>query len=348
MWALLAVPVLAVLCRVAAWRRERALARLGDAAVVSRLFPAAAPSWRRRRDWALLAALTLVALAAARPQYGRTEQTMKRAGIDALIALDTSKSMLAQDVKPNRLERAKESLKILVRALQGNRVGIIAFAGTAFLNCPMTQDIGMANMILDSLDADSIPVGGTDLSQAIKTAMGAFERGGYGTPVLVLITDGEDNEGKGLEAAKEAAKLGMRIFAIGVGTEQGAPVPDAANVYKETKTGTKVISRMDISGLAKLAEVTGGEAYAAGTDPARAVDAIARKIGRLEKADLESSKLVIHQDRSAWFIAPALALLLWAMLSRPRGMKDEGATNAGAAGAAAGAGARTKSARAGA
>lgn len=317
LWALAALPLLMGLAWVSAWRRRRAMARLGDSPVVAELFPATAFAWRRRRDIALILSLALLTLAAARPQYGRVEQSVTRAGVDVLIAMDTSTSMLAQDVKPNRLEKAKESLKLIVRALQGNRVGIIAFAGSAFLNCPMTQDIGMANLILESLDTNTIPVGGTDLGQAITTAIGAFSRGGFGTPVLVLITDGEDNEAKGLEAAKEAAKIGMKIYAIGMGTEAGAPVPDAEKVYKETSQGTKVISRMDITGLARIAQATGGEAYAAGTDPTRAIDAVARKINRLQKSDLESSRMVIYQDRHGWFVAPALMLLIWAMISRP-------------------------------
>lgn len=318
LWALLIVPVLVGLCVAARRKRATAMQNLGDPELLERLYPESVRLWRRGRErWGIIA-VTLLIVASSRPQYGRIEQTIRRSGVDMLIALDTSASMLAKDVQPNRLEKARECLKWLLRRSQGNRVGIIAFAGDAFLNCPMTLDHSLAELVLESLDTTSIGVGGTDLGRAIKAATGAFERGGgSGTPVLVLITDGEDNEGLGLEAAQEAAKAGLIIHAIGIGTETGAPVPDAEAGYKESSEGTKVNSRMDIAALEAIAEATGGAAYAAGSNPIPAVEAIAHRIGVLEKSDLESRRIVIYQDRYEWFLAPAIVLLLWILISRP-------------------------------
>lgn len=318
LWALLVVPVLAGLCVAARSKREEAMQSLGEPTLLERLYPESVRAWRRSRERWGLVAVTLLIVAAARPQYGRIEQTIRRSGVDMLIALDTSASMLAKDVQPNRLEKARESLKWLLRRSQGNRVGIIAFAGDAFLNCPMTLDHSLAELVLESLDTSSIGVGGTDLGRAIKAATGAFERGGgSGTPVLVLITDGEDNEGLGLEAARDAAEAGLIIHAIGIGTETGAPVPDADTGYKESSEGTKVNSRMDIAALEAIAEATGGAAYAAGSNPIPAVEAIAQRIGVLEKSDLESRRIVIYQDRYEWFLAPAIIMLMWILISRP-------------------------------
>ncbi len=269
-----------------------------------------------------LAVFSLLAFSSARPQYGRIEQNITRSGVDVIIALDVSPSMMAEDVKPNRLAKAKESLKGLIRRLKGNRVGIIAFAGDAFLNCPMTLDLSLANLVLEALDANSIGVAGTDIGKAIHVAVGAFERGGVGTPALVLLTDGEDNEGQGLKAAQAAAEKNVRIFTIGIGTEIGAPVPDKLRGYKETVQGTKVTSKMDATSLKAIAEATGGAAFLAGSNPVGAVDEVARQLNELQKTKLESTKLVIYQDRYAWFVAPALILLAWLLISRPEQSGD--------------------------
>ncbi|MBI3735304.1 VWA domain-containing protein [Candidatus Sumerlaeota bacterium] len=299
-------------------RRARTAGLIGSPALVAQLYSVSVQSWRRRRFILSLLIFSLIAFSAARPQYGRIEQVVRRSGVDVLIALDTSRSMLAQDVRPSRLEKAKESLKWLLRRLKGNRVGIIAFAGESFLNCPMTLDFSLADLVLESLDTNSVGVPGTDLGKAIRAAKGAFERGGSGRPALVLITDGEDNEGEGLAAAKEAASSGLVIYAIGIGTESGAPVPNENNQgYKQTAEGTKVNSKLDMTGLAAIAQATGGAAYAAEDSPMAAIEAVARNINGLEKAELESKRLVIYQDRFSWFLAPAVICLIWLLISQP-------------------------------
>lgn len=317
LWSLTVLPVLALVGWLAARRRRRSIEKIGQPALVAQLIPEPIPKWRARRTWAGLWIYALVAFAAARPQYGQTEQTIKRAGVDVIIAIDTSSSMLATDVKPNRLERAKESLKRLVNRFAGDRVGIIAFAGDAFLLCPMTLDHSLASLVLQSVDETSVGVPGTDLAKAIDVAGKAFERGSAGSPVLVLLTDGEDNEGQGKGAAERAAKSGMVIYAIGIGTERGAPVPDATKGYKESEDGTKVISKLDLNGLSAIAKATGGEAFDGGDNPVSAVNSVALRIDRMQKSELESKKLTIYQDRYGWFIAPAIVLLIWLLISRP-------------------------------
>lgn len=317
LWAFAFFPVLVLLAWLAHRRRRSAMARAGDPALVIRLSDPSVSIWRRRRTLASLAIFLLLAFSAARPQYGRVEQTIKRSGIDLIVAIDTSPSMLATDVKPSRIEAAKEALKRLLGRMRGNRVGIVAFAGDAFLLCPMTLDGSLASLVLDSVGSDTISAAGTDIGRAIEVAQGAFERGGSGSPILVLITDGEDNEGRGLAAAKKAAVTGTRIFAIGIGTDRGAPVPDSKSGYKETAQGSKVVSRLDMAGLKAIADAGGGEAFSAEDKPGPAVSAISARLDRLEKGEIEGKKLVIYQDRFAWFVAPALVLLLWVLLARP-------------------------------
>jgi Ca-activated chloride channel family protein len=324
LWAFALLPVLILLYRRAELRRRRAIETLGSGLLISQLFPASIPQWRVRRAWIGIWVFVLLTLAAARPQYGRTQQTIERTGVDVIIAVDTSPSMLAEDIKPNRLTAAKDGLKRLVRRLEGNRVGIVAFAGEAFLVCPMTLDHSLASLVLEALDEDTVGASGTSLGTAISTAQKAFERGGSGSPVLVLLTDGEDNEGRGLAAAKEAAEAGIRIHAIGIGTDRGAPVPDGAAGYKETEDGKKVVSRLDIGGLRAIAEAGGGIAYAASDNPNPAVNSIMLQIDRMRKSELESRRFVIYQDRYGWFIVPAMVLLLLLLIVPPGRMTEAG------------------------
>lgn len=322
LWALAAAPVLIWIVLAAFRRRRRTSEEIGQPALVTRLFPESVATWRKRRVWAGVGAFTLLALASARPQYGRVEQTIRRQGVDVLIAVDTSASMLATDVAPTRLAAAKESLKRLIRGVWGNRVGIAAFSGEAFLQCPMTLDQTLAMLVLDSIDENSVGVPGTDLGKAIEVATLAFQRGGSGSRVLVLLTDGEDNEGRGLVEAKKAAKEGVRIFAIGIGTERGAPVPDGKGGFKENDDGIKVVSHLDMEALRAIAEATGGVALKAGDNPSGAVNSIAVRIDRMLKGDMQEQKLIIYQDRFGWFIAPAIILLAWLLVSRPRQQRE--------------------------
>lgn len=318
LWALALAPLLFWVGWLARRRRRRAVEALGRAELIGKLYDESVPRWHDRRLRMGLAVYLLLGFSAARPQYGRIEQTISRSGVDVLIAIDTSPSMLATDVEPNRLEKAKESLQHLVRRFRGNRVGIIAFAGEAFLLCPMTLDHGLASLVLDSVDESSVGVPGTDLGRAIEVAQRAFERGGSGSSVLVLLTDGEDNEGRGLAAAEEAAEAGVRVFAIGIGTERGALVPDGAGNFKENEDGSKVLSRLDLASLDSIAKATGGIAYAGGDNPTSAVNSIVLRIDRMQKSELESREITIHQDRYGWFLAPALGMLLWLLVSHPR------------------------------
>ncbi len=310
------------------WRAERGRVRIaqriGRPALLDRLYPSSVGRWRSRRLLLYLLALLLLIVAAARPQYGEVEQTLQSVGTHVIVALDCSPSMMAEDVQPNRLEKAKQSLKLMLRRLEGNRVGIIAFAGVAFLQCPMTLDHGMAALVLQSIAPDSIGVAGTDLGAAVSTAIQAFDRGaGDGGRALILITDGEDHEGKLDEAADEAAAQGVVIYAIGIGTARGAPIAKEKGGFKEDQTGAKVNTQLQMSSLQKLAQVTGGAAYEAGDNPSAAIRAIVKRIEQQERIELAVRRHVIHQDRFQWFLVPALALLLWAMLLRPEPTRHE-------------------------
>jgi Ca-activated chloride channel family protein len=315
LWLIALWPVLAALGWLALRARDRVAARLGSPALVGRLYPSSVRLWRRRRVLLALTAILLLTVAAARPQYGEVEKSMQSFGVNVLIGLDCSRSMLAEDAPPNRLEAARSGFNSLLGSLRGNRVGVMAFAGDAVLNCPMTLDDVMARRILEALDTQTVGVPGTDLGRAIDVAIGAFDRGAVrGARVMILVTDGEDNEGKGLTAAQRAAEHDIVIDAIGIGTETGSPLREQDGGFKEDADGKMVNSRRRMETLQAIAEATGGRAIAAGANPRAAIDAVAAHVTRLEKSEMESRKRVIHLDRFHWLAAPALALLVLMLL----------------------------------
>ncbi len=210
----------------------------------------------------IIAALIFAVLALMRPQWGFRWQEVKRKGLDILIAIDVSKSMLAADVKPNRLERSKLAVKDLIKELKGDRIGLIAFAGTAFLQCPLTVDYHGFLLALNDLSVGIIPQGGTSISSAIKKASFSYEGGQEKYRVLVIITDGEDHEGNVLELARAARKEGIKIFCIGIGTSEGELIQltDEAGQHRflKDKQGNVVKSRLNEEILQKIALTCGG------------------------------------------------------------------------------------------
>ncbi len=318
LWVLAFWPVLALLgWRALAWR-ARVAGRLGAPELLGRLYPESVRRWRRRRLGLLLLATALMMIAAARPQYGQIEQKFESVGTNVIIAIDVSASMGARDVEPSRMARAKESLLTLLRELVGQRIGIVAFAGRAFLQCPMTLDLKMAQLVLDAVEINSVGTPGTDVGAAIRTAVTAFDRdASRGGRALVLLTDGEDLEGHGIEAAREAAAAGIVIHAIGIGSPEGAPLVEEEGGFKKGPGGQTVTTRVDMAGLEAIAAATGGMAIHGGEAPELAVAQVAQAIGRQEKAQLESRRQVINQDRFQWFVLPALLIVLLAVSLRP-------------------------------
>jgi Ca-activated chloride channel homolog len=333
LWLLLAWPPLLWLGQWSlAWRR-RLEQRLGQPALLGRLHPASVVGWRRRRLGLLSAAVLLLIVAAARPQYGQIEQTLRSMGVNVLVAMDCSASMRARDAQPtlgaqspSRLDWAKQSLQWIIRQIHGDRIGIISFAGDAFLQCPLTLDYDLAGVVLDALDSHTVSRQGTDLGRAIDVASEAFAHGAEdGGKALVLITDGEDNEGHALEATRRAAAKGIVIYAIGVGSERGAPITGDNGQFMADKSGAKVNSQLRMDALEAIAKETGGVAYQAGTSPGIIAEKIAERIQGQEQAEMESRRQIMYQDRFQWFLWPALLLIVWALLSRPEATRLAGA-----------------------
>ncbi|MDD5691503.1 MAG: VWA domain-containing protein [Candidatus Omnitrophica bacterium] len=262
----------------------------------------------------IVLAITLMLFALMRPQWGFHWEEVRRKGVDILIALDTSKSMLAEDVKPSRLERSKLAIKDLVRNLKGDRIGLIAFSGSAFLQCPLTLDYGGFLLSLDNTGIDTIPKGGTSITSAIKEALRSYEGGQKKYKVLVIITDGEDHEGDPEQAAEEAKKEGIKIFCIGIGTKEGDLIPvtdeNGQRLFVKDNQGNVVKSHLDEASLQKIALNTGG-VYVRATNAEFGLDLIYReKIARMEKRELEAKMNKHYEERFQIFLGLALSLLI--------------------------------------
>ncbi|MFZ1985332.1 MAG: VWA domain-containing protein, partial [Desulfatitalea sp.] len=302
------------------WRKRRIiLERFADRRALAGLVPPGIQGRRRLRAAMVLAASLLLVVALAGPQYGFQWQTVERHGVDLIIALDCSRSMLAQDIQPTRLDRAKREIIDLLAMLQGDRVGLVAFSGTAFLQCPLTTDYSAFDLFLNVLTPDYLPMGGTDLSAALQTALAASNPKSTADKAIILITDGE-NTGRGdpEEAAQAAQKAGVKLFCIGVGSAEGVPVPMAGGGFQKGPDGQIVMTRMDEPLLTRMAVTTGGT-YVRSVAGDMDLDVIYREHirGEMAGATVESGRRQVWADRYQWPLALAIALLMAALAIPP-------------------------------
>ncbi|MEO0079801.1 MAG: VWA domain-containing protein [candidate division WOR-3 bacterium] len=305
LWFLLGLPVAAVLALVFAQMSRRRLHRSIDAELLPMLVPDRSPALVVLRTTLLFLALALLLLAAARPKWGEKLQLYKGKGIDVVIALDASKSMLAEDVKPNRLERAKTELAGLLDELVGNAVAICAFAGDCYVMCPLTTDVAAAKLFLDIINPEVMPVPGTDFGRAIDVALGLFNPREAGSRVLILVTDGEDLGRNTPAAIQRAIDAGVRIFPVAFSTPEGAPVPEKSErgvVYKKDKEGNVVISRLSERELIMMAQATGGRFLRTeGFSSQRLIE----ELDRLRKKEIGGGSFVEFVERFQPFLLGA-------------------------------------------
>ena len=295
-------------------RRQTDLAKLAHPRFSARLMPGVSPQRRRLQRILYGAALLLLAAAAAGPRQGFEWREISRRGIDLLFAVDTSRSMLAEDLSPNRLERARLGIHDFIGRLQGDRVGLIPFAGSSYALCPLTTDYDAFRTSLDALDTDLIPKQGTDVASAIREAERLFDERGNPHRILVLLTDGEDLQGDALEAATAAAKKGMTIYPVGVGspTPQTIPLrlPNGRSDVIRDQAGNPVQTSLDEPTLRKIAEASGGLYVPLGKG-AEGLDTIYReKLRLVPQNELESKMEKIPLERFEWPLAAALLLLV--------------------------------------
>ncbi|MFH0879340.1 MAG: VWA domain-containing protein [Lentisphaerota bacterium] len=295
-------------------RRERNLEQVAAPAILPILIPHRLIKRIRTRNLLWLAALALCFLSLARPQWGFRWEEVKRRGLDVTVVLDTSRSMLTEDIKPNRLQQAKWGIRDLIAQLKGDRLGLVTFAGSSFLQCPLTIDYSAFAMTLDDVYAGIIPKGGTAIAQALKKGIESFDQGGDADRASVLMTDGEDNEGNPLSQVDVLMKRNIRVYAIGVGTLEGELIPENTDNqqagFLKDRSGAVVKSSLHEDVLQKLALETGG-AYVRSAPGDLGLERVFKEsISKLKRDERESRMAKIYDERFQWPLALALALLL--------------------------------------
>jgi Ca-activated chloride channel family protein len=308
--------------------KRKAMAIFGNLALVKKLTSSVSRKRQVMKAILLVTAVLFMILALARPQLGTKLRTVKREGQDIVIALDVSLSMMAEDIKPNRLEKAKHEIGSLIDKFEGDRVGLIAFAGKAFVQCPLTLDYGAAKMFLDFMEPDIIPVPGTAIGEAVLKAVTSFVEKERKHKVLILITDGEDHIGKPVEMAKAASKEGVVIYCVGIGSSKGVPIPiidERGNRtgFKKDRNGEVVMTKLDELTLEKIALETGGKYYR--TSPGEVeLDKIYGDITKMEKKALASQQYAQFEDRFQGLVGLALFfIVLEVLIPERRRLKKE-------------------------
>jgi Ca-activated chloride channel family protein len=320
LWLLALLPLLAGLF-LWSYRRGMALvAKIIAPRLREQLAGAVSPARRILRASLLIASFGLAMAALAQPRYGFIERETKQKGRDVVIAIDTSRSMLATDVSPNRLARAKLFTQDLVRLMQGDRIGLVAFAGSAFLQAPLTLDYNAVANALEELDTNVIPMGGTNIAAAIAIAREAFGKAEGQTRALIILTDGEELDADGIAAAKKAAEEGIRIFTVGIGSPEGSLIPiradDGRSDFVRDRSGKPVTSKLDESRLKEIATATGGFFTPIGPDAAREIFQKGIEPMELSETGVFSARQPI--ERYQWPLAAAIACLALSLLPGDR------------------------------
>lgn len=312
--AAVVVPALAVLIRLAQQRQRRALGRLGEGATIRRLTQSV--NWRGRRWQAAfrLAGLALLLVALARPQWGRETLEVQQEGLQVMVALDVSQSMLANDIQPNRLQRARLEIADLAARLNGDELGLVLFSGASFVQVPLTTDYPTLLNYLETAGPSVISRPGTVIGEAIGTATDGFDDKLASQKVLILMTDGEDVETDPIAAAQAAAEQGVLIYAIGFGSPEGSAVPETDDFGRIIGTrldenGNPAISRLDEDSLRAVAEAGGGRYFRATAD-GRELDLLLGEIATLQRAELQSRVTVRYIERFQIFLGLALLALV--------------------------------------
>jgi len=322
-WLLALIPALVVFLRWAAARRRRREESFAEPELYRRLSGELSPPRRLLRSLLAVASVAALVLGLLDPRWGYHWEDVRKRGIDLVVAVDTSRSMLADDIKPSRLARTRRELEDLIRMAGGDRIGLVAFAGRSFTLCPLTHDYGALRMFVNDISVRTVARGGTNLAGAIDRSLSLFDPKTESDKAILLITDGENLEGDWQAAAARARERGVRIFTIGIGSPQGTPirVPTAGGeVYLKDPEGNIVISHLDEEVLKKIALETGG-AYARATPTGEELELIYReRIASLRQGDIDSRRKKVYEHR--YQLAALLSLLLLlgeGLLSEGRG-----------------------------
>ncbi len=312
LYALIVIPVLIVLFIVARYMKKRALRKYGDTSIISQLMPYVSKVRPVVKFILLLLALTSVIFALADPQFGSRLEKVKRKGVEIIIALDVSNSMLAEDIEPNRLERAKRSISKMIDQLHNDKIGFIVFAGDAYIQVPVTTDYSAVKMFLSTINTDIVPKQGTAISSAIELAMRSYDPESELEKALIIITDGENHTGNPIQMAQEANEQGIKISTIGMGSTRGSPIPirqrNGQVVYQKDQEGNTVISKLDETTLKRIA-AEGDGTYVRANNARTGLNELYREINKMTEKEIESKVYTAFEHRFQYLVGLALFFL---------------------------------------
>jgi Ca-activated chloride channel family protein len=310
LWLLVTIPFFIVAYWVYSRHKRRQLEAFGDAQLMEELMPNASRVRPAVKFSIVMVALALLIMAAARPQWGQTERTEKRQGIEAIIALDISNSMLAEDVAPNRLDRAKQMLSKLMDNMVNDKVGLVVFAGDAFVQLPITCDYVSAKMFLNAIKPELIKTQGTAIGQALSTSIRCFGEQSEASRAIILITDGENHEDDAVAVAKRAKEEGIKILVVGIGKPDGSPIPlPGTNNYRKDRNGNVVVSRLNEDMCREIAQAGGG-IYVHCDNTNTAMKAIQKELDKMATQEIETQVFTDYNEQFQGFALMAFLLLV--------------------------------------
>ena len=311
LYALILIPVIVLIFIITYRLKKRAINKFGNFELIQQLMPYV--SFRRpvAKFIMIMLALLFIIIGISRPQFGSKLRKVKRKGVEIIIALDVSNSMMAQDIQPNRLERAKIAMTNLTDKLKNDKIGMIVFAGEAYTQLPITTDYSAAKLFLNTISTDIMPIQGTAIGKAINLARKSFTPETKSNKVIVVITDGENHDEEAIEAAKEAYKEGIVVHTIGMGLDKGVPIPvkGRTNEYMKDAQGNVVTTKLNAVMLSKIAAAGQGE-YVIASKTNAGLNKLYDKINSMEKTDIEASVYSEYDEKFPFYIGFGLFLLL--------------------------------------
>ncbi len=312
LWGLLIIPVLALFFIWSRYSRKRALQRFGNKTALEELMPLASKNRPLFKFIILILALSFFIIGSARPQFGSKLKKVQREGVEIIIALDVSNSMMAEDIQPNRLDRAKRAISRMIDRLKDDKIGLIVFAGDAYVQLPITSDYNSAKLFLEAINTDIMPRQGTAIGTAIKRAITSFTPEGIANKAIIVITDGENHEDDPLTAAKEAVERGIVVHTIGMGLPQGTPIPVIRNgqtEYMRDNNGNVIITKLDESMLEQIS-AAGNGIYVRANNAQIGLNVLFEEINKLEKEEIDTLVYSEYDDQFQYFFAIGVLLLL--------------------------------------
>ena len=312
-WALLIIPVIIVGFLALQYWRKKAQDNFANKALLKRLSPNKSVFKSTLKIVVLSLAFICFILALVNPKMGTKLETVKREGLDIVFAIDVSKSMLAEDIAPNRLEKSKQLVTQIINSLASDRIGIIAYAGKAFPQLPITTDYGSAKMFLQNMNTDMLSSQGTAINEAIELGITYYNKDDDTNRVLIILSDGEDHSEASTSIAEQASDEGIKIFTIGVGKAKGGPIPlkrrGVLTGYKKDKNGETVITKLNEETLKQIAETSDGS-YINGASTKTVVDTIKNELNKLDRSEIESKQFADFEDQFQWFLGFGLFFVL--------------------------------------